>query len=62
MGNVLEVKDLHVHFPTSAGNAQILNGFNIELKEHAMLGLVGESGSGICLCGYGQCEKARCDQ
>lgn len=46
MSNVLEVKNLHVHFPTSAGNAQILNGFNIELKDHIMLGLVGESGSG----------------
>lgn len=46
MGNVLEVRNLSVYFPTSSGNSRILNGINISLKEHTMLGLVGESGSG----------------
>jgi len=46
MKKVLDVKDLHVYFPTSNGDAQILNGVNISLNEREMLGLVGESGSG----------------
>ncbi|MDG6998046.1 MAG: ABC transporter ATP-binding protein [Nitrososphaerota archaeon] len=43
---VLEVKDLKVSFHTYAGIVKALDGVDIELLEHEVFGLVGESGCG----------------
>ncbi|MBC7705901.1 MAG: ABC transporter ATP-binding protein [Rhodoferax sp.] len=46
-GNViLEVRDLHVEFPTAAGPARAVDGVSFTLDKGMRLGLVGESGSG----------------
>lgn len=44
--NLLEVKDLHIHYSTDEGVAWALNGTSIEIKEGRTLGLVGETGAG----------------
>ena len=54
MSSLLEVKDLHVHFPIMRGpifrrrrlTLKALNGVSIKLQEGKTLGLVGESGCG----------------
>lgn len=43
---VLEVKDLKVSFHTYAGTVKALDGVDLELLEHEVFGLVGESGCG----------------
>ncbi len=45
-GNILEIKDLHVHFFVPGGIVQAVNGVNIELREGEAVGIVGESGCG----------------
>jgi ABC-type glutathione transport system ATPase component len=42
----LEVKDLKVTFHTYAGIVNALDGVDIKLYSHEVLGLVGESGCG----------------
>lgn len=43
---ILEIEDLHVHFNTSDGVVQAINGATLSLKAGEIVGLVGESGSG----------------
>ena len=46
-GNIiLEVRNLHVEFPTAAGPARAVDGVSFTLDKGMRLGLVGESGSG----------------
>jgi peptide/nickel transport system ATP-binding protein len=42
----LEVRDLHVHFPTDDGLVNAVDGLSFELDRGRTLGIVGESGSG----------------
>ena len=45
-GNILDVRDLQVEFPTPAGPARAVTGVSFSLRKGMRLGLVGESGSG----------------
>lgn len=51
MEKVLEIKDLHVHFPTYQGVAKVLNGVNLTIEPETITGLVGETGSGKSMTG-----------
>ncbi|MEG1971549.1 MAG: ABC transporter ATP-binding protein, partial [Oscillospiraceae bacterium] len=44
--NLLEIKDLHIHYSTEDGLVKALNGAGIEIKKGKTLGLVGETGAG----------------
>ncbi|MFN2532226.1 MAG: ABC transporter ATP-binding protein [Pyrinomonadaceae bacterium] len=46
MSALLEVKDLHTHFPTRAGLVRAVDGVSFYLNRGELLGLVGESGCG----------------
>jgi peptide/nickel transport system ATP-binding protein len=43
---ILEVDDLHVHFPTPRGAVKAVDGVSFALQPGERLGLIGESGSG----------------
>ena len=43
---ILEVEDLHVHFPTPRGPVKAVDGVSFALQPGERLGLIGESGSG----------------
>ena len=43
---ILEVRDLHVSFPTEDGVVKAVDGVTFSLMPGEMLGVVGESGSG----------------
>src|SRR5687768_6232061 len=43
---ILEVDDLHVHFPTPRGPVKAVDGVSFSLQPGERLGLIGESGSG----------------
>ncbi len=44
--NLLEIKNLHVHYITDDGTAKAVNGIDLALKPGESLGLVGETGAG----------------
>ena len=46
MSHLLEVKNLHTHFPTRAGLVRAVEGVSFYLDRGELLGLVGESGCG----------------
>jgi peptide/nickel transport system ATP-binding protein len=43
---ILEISDLHVHFPTARGPVKAVDGVSLALHPGERLGLIGESGSG----------------
>ncbi|PLC01930.1 dipeptide ABC transporter ATP-binding protein DppD [Variovorax sp. RO1] len=43
---LLDIKDLHVEFPTQGGVMHAVDGVSLTLEEGEVLGIVGESGSG----------------
>lgn len=45
-GNVLEIKNLVIHYETQDGVAKALNGIDLSLKRGQTLGIVGETGAG----------------
>lgn len=44
--NILEIKDLVVHYETDDGIVKAVNGVNLSLEKQKTLGLVGETGAG----------------
>ncbi len=44
--NILEIKNLHVHFITEDETVKAVNGVNLSLQQGESLGLVGETGAG----------------
>ncbi len=46
MGPTLDIRELEVHFPTSAGPVRAVDGVSFVLHPGERLGLIGESGSG----------------
>ncbi len=44
--NLLEIKDLTIHYITDDGTVQAVNGIDLKLEEGDTLGLVGETGAG----------------
>ncbi|MBO7662332.1 MAG: ABC transporter ATP-binding protein [Clostridia bacterium] len=50
--SLLEVRDLHTSFFTTAGEVKAVNGLSFSLDEGKVLGIVGESGSGKSVTAY----------
>jgi peptide/nickel transport system ATP-binding protein len=50
---LLEVRDLHIHFPTADGLVKAVDGLSFHLDRGHTLGIVGESGSGKSVTSLG---------
>jgi peptide/nickel transport system ATP-binding protein len=50
---MLEVRDLHIHFPTDDGLVKAVDGVSFTLERGKTLGIVGESGSGKSVTSLG---------
>ena len=48
---MLDVRDLHIHFPTDDGLVKAVDGISFEINRGETLGLVGESGCGKTTAG-----------
>ena len=62
MPDILQVQDLRIVYEVAGGISQVVNGLNLNISEHHLVGLVGESGSGkthFRFCDAGFCKKAR---
>ncbi|MEV6779925.1 ABC transporter ATP-binding protein [Streptomyces syringium] len=49
----LDVRDLHIHFPTDDGLVKSVDGLSFQLEKGRTLGIVGESGSGKSVTSLG---------
>ncbi|GAA4686790.1 ABC transporter ATP-binding protein [Nocardioides nanhaiensis] len=52
MPSLLSVKGLRVHIETPDGTAHALNGVDLEVAEHEIVGLIGETGAGKSLTAW----------
>jgi peptide/nickel transport system ATP-binding protein len=52
MGDLLEIRDLHLEFVSLRGVVKALDGVNLTVREREILGLVGESGCGKTVTGF----------
>jgi len=52
VGDLLEIRDLHLEFVSLRGVVKALDGVNLTVREHEILGLVGESGCGKTVTGF----------
>jgi ABC-type dipeptide/oligopeptide/nickel transport system ATPase component len=50
--NILEIKNLNVHFPIHIGTVRAVEDVTLNLKEGEVMGLVGESGCGKSTLGF----------
>lgn len=50
--NILEIKDLHVHYTNQNTSVYAINGVNLELKKGETLAIVGETGAGKTTLAY----------
>ena len=48
-GNLAEIKDLSVSFMTDAGSIKAIDKISFEIPRKKVIGVVGESGSGLSL-------------
>lgn len=46
MANLLEIKDLRIHYETEDGAVEALNGVDLQIEKGMTVGLVGETGAG----------------
>lgn len=51
MNTILEVQQLHVHFPTSGKVVRAVDGIDISITQYETLAIIGESGSGKSVLG-----------
>jgi len=50
--NILEIENLHVHFPIHIGTVRAVENVTLDLNQGEVMGLVGESGCGKSTLGF----------
>ena len=50
--NILEIENLHVHFPIHIGTVRAVENVTLDLDQGEVMGLVGESGCGKSTLGF----------
>jgi ABC-type oligopeptide transport system ATPase subunit len=56
--NILEIKNLQVHFPIHIGTVRAVDNVTLDLNQGEVMGLVGESGCGKSTLGGHNCRRA----